>query len=91
MIRVTKRFNGPTGPQVLHFDYSPAEPTADQIRATLPHTCETCEWKNLRHTSYCGNPTLQRGKPCTRWAIHWDYIAEGERRYYENLHRQCYG
>lgn len=86
-----KRFETKDGPLVLEFDFAPPRPTDSQLEALVPHVCETCEWKNWRHTEYCGSPQLAEGEHCTTWIISLDAYGDAHVEYYKELHKKHYG
>ena len=87
----TMSFETKDGPMVLHFNFVPPEPTIAQREALVPHICDTCEWKNARHTGYCGSPALPAGDHCSTWVIDLDAFSNARVEYYKNLHKKCYG
>lgn len=84
-------FETKDGPLKLEFDFIPAEPTLMQREALVPHICDTCEWKNFRHTACCGSPDLPYGEHCDTWSIGLDAFCTARTEYYKALHKKHYG
>ena len=78
--------------EVYRFDFNfIPQPTWEEFCSYIPHTCETCEWSQLKlkGTFYC--PTPEQGSPCPDWELSSEAYKQAELSYYTVLHEQHYG
>lgn len=75
---------------VFEFDFIP-NPTWEQFCGCIPHTCETCAWKDLRGAAYCPNPTDAQDVHCEEWELDSESYRRANIAYHKALHAKHYG
>lgn len=81
---------------VFEFDFVPVNAFQipwEELESHIPHTCSTCEWKELRGhgTAYCGIPIEVTEESCPEWEISPDSLSLAKAEYYKALHQKHYG
>ncbi len=91
MTYAMKRFETEGGPLILEFDFIPPEPTMTQLEKLVPHNCDTCLWKGLQASSYCGAMLLPVGALCSKWEMNCAAFGTARVEFYKALHEKHYG